>query len=70
LDIKVYCKNCKWFSYSRDCKSPANFTKQVDGDWEVSWIKYVYKKLPSSKNQYNDCQDYKRIWGKFWIKEK
>jgi len=64
-----YCKDCKhcyydnYSSYGGDfcCKLKVSY---VDNFYTRSKVSYKCK----LKNEHNNCQDYKRIWYKFWIK--
>jgi len=57
VNLKVYCKNCKYFprfilnAFAR-CKS-----KDIRNDWDsLRW----YRRFCELKNMFNDCPDYEK----------
>ena len=67
--MTVYCENCKWFydgDYYRNCFAPNN---KIYYD-TPSKRTYNLEQSYIDKNYTNNCTDYKRVWWKFWIKER
>jgi len=68
---KVYCEDCKYYILTRDAWKIKNwpeckFTKEEESTFEK--VKTVFGMSPSTKNEKNDCPDYRRKWWKFWVK--
>ena len=70
--MRVYCKNCKWYSgypgvgesANYYCEHPSNLVQGHDENH--SWMKNIQS--PRGKNRNNNCFDYYRSWYRFWVK--
>ena len=75
--MKVYCINCKFLHFNFldndivSCEVKHEWSKVVDPVHGTHYIKVpVTQYHPSNRNRDFDCEYYKRIWWKFWVKEK
>ncbi len=81
MSEKVYCKNCKYFSYQIDnyyaydpdkkpyCNRVKRIIKYADSYLEPRKVRKIYGGFDcKTQNENNDCKIYKRKWYKFWVR--
>ena len=68
--MKVYCKNCKYYSYHDDAFGGHDDCKYPIGERE-NWLHKYIDTIgdPITQNGNNDCKYYNRKLHYFWVKD-